>query len=125
MVSWIGPQRVIGGAAGTTMGRRKGTKSATPGGRSEDPPDYYAKSDSDIAYLKRAHRRAQQNSLRQWLTRLLVVLVLVLAWHFWGPAVVRSILGEGRQTVQDLKGAGRKLQEGRDRRSGVGLDENP
>jgi hypothetical protein len=107
------------------MGRRRGAKGANPGGKAKDLPDYYAKSDSDVAYARKAHERAKHQGLRQWLTRLVVVLALVAAWHFWGPTAVRMIRGEGRQTVDEIRGVGRNLQEGRDRRSGVGLDENP
>ncbi len=107
------------------MGRRRGARDTGPGGKAKDLPDYYAKSDSDVAYSRKSHERARQQGLRQWVTRLVVVLALVAAWHFWGPMAVRIVRGEGRQTVSDFKGVGRNLQEGRDRRSGVGLDESP
>lgn len=107
------------------MGKRRAGKGGSAGGRSGDLPDYYAKSDSDVSYARKAQQRARQRGLKTWLTRLVVVLILAAAWHFWGPQVVRQITGGGEKVASDFQGVGHNLQEGRDRRSGVGLDENP
>jgi len=104
--------------------RRKGAQTVSRRGREKDLPDYYARSESDASYIQTAHRRVRQTTLRQWLVRLAVVLVLLIGWHFWGPTLVQLAKGKSQTTIQDVKGVGQKIQQGRDERSGVGLDEN-
>jgi hypothetical protein len=108
------------------MARRRGSAPRIAGrGRTKqkDTPDYYAKSDSDIVYGETAHRRARQRAVRQWLVRLAVVLVLVIAWHFWGPTVVGAIRGKGQRAAGEVRGVGQQIQKGRDERSGANFDE--
>ena len=104
--------------------RRKGAQTVSRRGREKEAPDYYARSESDASYVETAHRRARRSTLRQWLIRLTVVLVLLIGWHFWGPALVQFVKGREQATVQDVKGVGQKLQQGRDERSGANFDEN-
>ena len=107
-------------------GRRRGAQSAAGRGRArpKEKPDYYVKSDSDVAYAEVAHKRARRQMLRRWLIRLGVVLVLLIAWHFWGPMLVQAIRGKGQETLGEVKGVGQQIQKGRDERSGANFDEN-
>jgi len=103
--------------------RRKPAQTGSRRGREPEPPDYYARTESDVSYIQTAHRRAGQKALRQWLIRAAVVIVLIAGWHFWGPDLVRLVKGKSQAAVQDAKGVGATLQQGRDERSGTGFDE--
>jgi hypothetical protein len=76
-----------------------------------------------MSYVQTAHRRAGQRAQRQWLIRAAVVVVLLAAWHFWGPSLVQLVKGKSQAAVQDVKGVGNTLQKGRDERTGAGFDE--
>lgn len=107
------------------MARRSRRTGATTGrGRPKPPPDYYAHSESDLRYAKGVDGRLRTRTRRTWLIRLAVLAVLVLIGRLWGPMVVRVVRGQGRQTVDEFKGVGQHIQEGRDRRSGADFDEN-
>jgi hypothetical protein len=104
--------------------RRKGAQPVSRRGREKDPPDYYAKAESDTSYIQTAHLRARQKALRQWLIRLAVVLAVLIGWHFWGATLVQLAKGKEQAAVQNVKGVGQKIQRGRDERTGANFDEN-
>lgn len=106
-------------------GKRRGARSTAGRDKIKAPPEYYVTSKSDLAYAAQAHERARHNGLRTWLIRLALVLGVLLVWHLWGPQIVRAIRGQGQATADQVKAVSKGIQEGRDRRTGVGLDESP
>ncbi len=106
------------------MARRRGRSTST-GGKGRQVPDYYEGLPSDSKYKRTAHQRAVSRARSKWLIRLVVVAAIAGAVRIWGADVVRLAKLQARQTAGQVKAVGGGITEGRDRRSGVGFDENP
>lgn len=107
------------------MARRRGRGDRSTGRRrADETPDYYARSESDVGFLEKSRQRVKTKVQRQWLIRLAVLAVLAAAAYLWGPVLVSQMRSQGEQTAEEVKGVGRHIREGVDRRSGAGLDES-
>jgi hypothetical protein len=104
------------------MARGRG-RGAQTRGRGKPVKDYYEGLPSDADYMRTAHQRAVHQARNTWLIRLLVVALLAGAVRLWGADVMRLVQLRLHQTGNEVKAVGGNITEGRDRRSGAGLEE--
>lgn len=97
------------------MARKKGSGSLRPRGR-----DIYEGLPSDASYKRTAHQRAVRGSIKGWVTRLLVLAAIALAWYIWGDDIRSMARSQANQTTTEFEEGSNRLKEGRDRRAGVG-----
>ncbi len=106
--------------------RRKPDRGAakTKGKRGSGGTEYFVSSSSDRSYAGKAHQRAVQQGRRRLVIRLAILAVLIFIGWMWGPDVWRMIRVRGQVTAQEFEEVGDSIKDGRDRRGGVGLEED-
>ncbi len=97
------------------MGRRRGSRRPSR----DRGRDYYEGLPTDAEYKRTAHQRAVHRSVRGWIIRIGVLLVLgLLIWQL-SDNVARYFRVQAYRESEEFREGADHIREGRDRRAGV------
>ncbi len=97
------------------MGRRRGSRRPSR----DRGRDYYEGLPTDAEYKKTAHHRAAHRSIKSWIIRITVLVVLGLVIWLLSDDVARYFRVQAYRRSEEFREGADHIREGRDRRAGV------
>ncbi len=80
---------------------------------------------SDARYVEEMRRRERDQTIRFWITRLAVIVVLLAVMRLWGIDFLNSVLFKGKTAAYHAQQAGESVRSRIDERTGANIDTNP